>query len=89
MDKPPMLTTIDNPYNPFTQFDDWMQFDQDKGYNSCELLARHTYTSNELSDSDNEAAIEDGIDEVVNSDPFGRYMKLTFELSKKLYPEHS
>ena len=80
-----MLTTVDNPFNPFTQFDEWKQFDEEKGYNSCELLARHVYTSNELSDSDNEAAIEDGINEVVSNDPFGRYMKLSYDLSKKLF----
>ena len=35
-----MLTTIDNPYNPFEQFDLWLLCDKDKGYNTCEYLAR-------------------------------------------------
>ena len=26
------LTTIDNPYNPFTQFDDWFMFDIEHNY---------------------------------------------------------
>ena len=29
-----MLTTIDNPFNPFTNFDDWYAFDTSKGYNT-------------------------------------------------------
>ena len=30
-----MLTTSDNPYNPFTQFDEWQMFDSLQGYNTC------------------------------------------------------
>ena len=35
-----MLTTIDNPFNPFTNFDDWYAFDTSKGYNTCAYLDR-------------------------------------------------
>ena len=41
-----MLTTIDNPYDPFTQWDDWYKFDMVKGYDTCGYLARlatHTH----------------------------------------------
>ena len=47
-----MLTTFDNPYDPFTQFDEWFHFDMEKGYNSCEYLARISRTSEELSEND-------------------------------------
>ena len=60
----PMLTTIDNPFNPFTQYDEWFQFDVEHGYNTCGLLDRFTNASNELSDSRNLEAIETAIDEI-------------------------
>ena len=28
-----MLTTVDNPYNPFDQFNHWLLFDTENGYN--------------------------------------------------------
>ena len=35
-----MLSTSDNPYNPFTQFREWYAFDIANGYNTCSYLAR-------------------------------------------------
>lgn len=61
-----MLTTIDNPFDPFTQFDDWFEFDESSGYHSTALLARVVDGSDELSDADQELALEQGIDEIVS-----------------------
>jgi hypothetical protein len=44
-----MLTTIDNPFNPFTQFDEWNAFDTQQGYYTCAYLARIAKVSDELS----------------------------------------
>lgn len=71
-----MLTTIDNPFDPFDQFDSWIQFDLDKGYNSCAYLDRIAKTSDQLSDSENEKEIERAIDEIIQYDFMGIYMKL-------------
>ena len=49
-----MLTTTDNPYNPFTQFDLWFQFDISKGYNTCAFIDRVANTSDELTDKEND-----------------------------------
>ena len=62
------LTTIDNPYNPFEQFDSWFLFDVEKGYNSCELLGKLARTSDQLSDKENDEEIERAIDEIVKHD---------------------
>ena len=61
-----MLTTIDNPYNPFTQFDDWYNFDESKGYCTCAYLARVAKTSDSLPESMNIEEITRAMDEIVN-----------------------
>lgn len=40
MAKKCMLTTIDNPFDPFEQFTSWLLFDEEKGYHSCSYLGR-------------------------------------------------
>lgn len=74
-----MLTTIDNPFDPFTQFDEWLAFDEGKGYYSCQLLARVTKSSNSLSQADEEIAIEEAIDEIIKFNLLGVYKKITKE----------
>lgn len=71
------LTTIDNPFNPISQFDDWYAFDTQKGYNTCSYLARIARTSPEVSPIENEVAIESAIDEIVKLDLTGKYIKIT------------
>jgi hypothetical protein len=72
-----MLTTTDNPYNPFTQFDEWYTWDEASGYHSTGLLARVVVTSDDLSESQQSQAIEDAIDEVVKENVLGVYRKVT------------
>ena len=71
------LTTFDNPYNPFTQFDSWFLFDVEKGYNSCAYLARIAKTSEQLTDDENNAEIERAIDEIIRNDFMNIYKKVT------------
>ena len=63
-----ILTTIDNPYDPFTQFSEWFMFDVDNGYNSCGYLDRIAHTSDEMSEEENAAEIERAIDEILKYD---------------------
>ena len=70
------LTTFDNPYDPFTQFDSWYRFDMDKGYNSCAYLDRIAKTSDQLTDEENNIEIERAIDEIIQYDPFNLYKKV-------------
>lgn len=57
------LTTEDNPFDPFEEFDEWYKFDVSNGYGTTAYLGRVTYSSDELSLADqieasNEAVIE-------------------------------
>lgn len=69
------LTTKDNPYDPFTQFNDWYRFDMDNKYNSCGLLGRIARTSDQLSDKENDEEVERAIDEIVKYDFTNNYIK--------------
>ena len=72
-----MLTTSDNPYNPFTNFDEWFAFDEQKGYHTCAYLARITKTSSNLSDADYTQEVENAIDEILKLNLTGNYVKIT------------
>ena len=74
-----MLSTIDNPYDPFTDFDNWYKFDTLKGYNSCSYLSRISKTSDSLPESSNQAEIERAIDEIVEINVNGMYCKVVKE----------
>lgn len=76
MDRQCMLTTIDNPYDYFTQFEQWFLFDVEKGYNTCAYLARIARTSEELSDQENNEEIERAIDEIIKNDFMNIYKKV-------------
>ena len=72
-----MLTTVDNPFDPFTQFEKWQAFDESKGYYTCAYLARIAKVSDELSEADELLAIEQAIDEIVRMNILGIYRKVT------------
>lgn len=71
-----MLSTVDNPWNPFTHFDEWYAFDVAHGYHSCAVLDRFARTSNELSDADNTLEISNAIDEILRCDPLHIFKKV-------------
>lgn len=74
------LTTLDNPFDPFEQFDEWFLFDVEKGYNSCAYLARIARTSDQLSEEENAREIERAIDEIIQYDFMGIYKKVKREV---------
>lgn len=71
-----MLTTVDNPYNPFDNFKSWFLFDVQKGYNSCSYLARIAKTSEIMSEQENNEEIERAIDEIIEKDFLNIYIKV-------------
>ena len=76
MRKKARLTTFDNPFNPFTEFDSWFLFDCEKGYNSCSYLARIARTSEQLTEQENNEEIERPIDEIIKYDFQNIYKKV-------------
>lgn len=72
-----MLTTFDNPYDPFEQFPLWFLFDMQKGYNSCAYLGRIAKVSDQFSQEENEREVELAIDEIVKNDFLNIYRKVT------------
>lgn len=75
-----MLSTSDNPYNPFTQFNEWYVFDRSHGYDCCGYLDRIARTSLELSEKDNNQAIDQAIDEILSYNLSGNYIKVEHEV---------
>ncbi len=76
-----MLTTVDNPFDPFDNFDEWRVYDERLGHNTCAFLARVTIVSNELSEADHALAIEQAIDQIVENNVTGVFRKVTKEIS--------
>ena len=77
MDKPEfMLTTLDNPFNPFTQFDEWNTYDMQKGYHTNAYLARIVSTSDEVSEEQQALDIDKAMNEIVDLDLSGLYIKV-------------
>ncbi len=71
-----MLTTIDNPYNPYTQYDEWFALDRQLGYNTCEFLARICENiSYQLDQDEQEEIVHDAMDRIIAMDPFEIYTK--------------
>lgn len=79
-----MLTTVDNPYDPWTSFDEWLAFDTMKGYHSLSFLDRVCENSNELSSPDQAYMIQIAIDEIVEENVSGMWRKISKDEGAKL-----
>lgn len=71
-----MLTTIDNPFDPFDDFSSWFLYDVEKGYNTCSYLARIAKTSDQFTEKENDEEIERAIDEIIEYDFMHIYVKV-------------
>lgn len=79
-----MLTTVDNPFDPFTRFDEWLEYDMRMGYHTSAFLARIAKVSNELSEPDQALAIQNAIDEIVSENVSGMWRKVSRNSVKNL-----
>jgi len=68
-----------NPYNPFSQFDDWYAWDIAFGFDICGLIAKEAPTSAEnLTDMENDELIDEAIHIVLDKYEESLGLKLVF-----------
>ena len=84
-----MLTTIDNPYDPFRNFDAWYAYDEEQARKEnrpscCRYLARMSDYSDDISDKELEDLNEIVIDDICELNLSGKFVKITEEEAKKL-----
>lgn len=79
-----MLTTVDNPYNPFEDFSTWWEWDTLHGYNSCGKVAAMTKSTAGMSKEDENQCIEDAIDRIVFNDFTSLYVKVNEQTAKEV-----
>ena len=72
-----MLSTFDNPFDPFEQFTSWFLFDVEKGYNSCGRLARIAKFSDDMTQKEIDEETERAIDEIIKYDFLNIYTKVS------------
>ena len=71
-----MLTTFDNPYDPFDQFTLWWMFDVGQGYDTCGFLDRISHYSDDMSDEEINKEHERAIEEIIDNDFLNIYKKV-------------
>lgn len=74
------VTTFDNPYDPFDQFEEWLLFDAEKGYNTPGELDRLTHITDDMTQKEELQEIERGIDRMIELDFMNIYKKITREI---------
>lgn len=70
-----MLTTVDNPYDPFDQFDSWLLFDKEKGYDSCEKIARMVNITDDMTQKEVDEEANRAIEKIIQLDFLDIYKK--------------
>ena len=78
------LTSIDNPFDPFSQYDEWKDFDSRLGYYSEELVARVLVTSDEFPDSRQQSDYEEAIDTVLEYDVLKVFKKVSKQVETQV-----
>jgi hypothetical protein len=77
-----MLTTIDNPYDPFDQFEEWYTWDFNSNYHTPSFLARVANTSESLTENLQSIEIDRAIDEILKENVLGIYRKVSREVEE-------
>lgn len=70
-----MLSLSTNPYDPFEQYELWLNFDHHEGFDTAGLLARALSTSEALSEPDQDLAVEQAIESILANPSFAGLYK--------------
>lgn len=70
------ITTIDNPFNPFVDFDNWFLFDVEKNYYTLSKLARLSKVTDSMSSKEEAKEVERAIERLIEIDPLDLYVKV-------------
>ncbi len=70
------VTTEDNPYDFFEEFDNWYEFDTSKGYDTLNYVARIAQTDSDMSEKEYEDAVEQAVNDIVRLNITGNYIKI-------------
>lgn len=65
-----LLSTMDNPYNPFIDWDSWYSYDESHGYRTCQVLDIHYKTSDLISESLDEYLYSLALEEIMDLYPY-------------------
>lgn len=77
MENEVMLSTFDNPFNPFHNFDSWLLYDKEKGYDSCERLASLLHITEDMSSVEQEQERIRAIDRLIELDFTNTFIRVT------------
>lgn len=78
--KVPFITTKDNPFDPYSEFDEWFAFDIEKNYNSLQLLDRILITSPDLGPAIYAEDKDKAIDSIIQMHPGSNYTKVYIDV---------
>lgn len=71
-----MLTTDDNPFNPFTHYKEWYTWDVAAGYHTSAYLGRLVRSSEALSEQLQDQAYDDAMNAILEQNPYGKWVKV-------------
>lgn len=69
-----MLSTTDNPFNPWTHYDQWFDWDTSRGYNTASYLATIVQLINANGRVSDDDALALAIDDILEFNITGNYV---------------
>ena len=68
-----MISTTDNPFNPWTHYDQWFEWDTSRGYNTASYLATVVQLINANGRVSDDEALTLAIDDILEFNITGNY----------------